>query len=298
MTGRFGVTLLIIAQRFLSSLSSLLIIVRPARSFRLLHFVVSAILFARLPVHCFVLGWREGFRFWKHALWGKRIVEIQVSGFPKAIAIRPKSSDSFVFDAVFVHQCYKDARECSSPRWILDAGGYAGYSAIYFSHLFPDCKIVCVEPEIGNYDLMTYNISGNDRIIPVNKALWSHDGQLGIALPDNHTKEDSWGYQVDEKPRGAGMTARGITLKILQEEFHIPAFDILKIDIEGAEKEICDAHFAALFANCQMMFIETHEHVSRGSSVPVRSLLETIPCTVSVVGGNLLALPEKRGVYP
>ena len=154
------------------------------------------------------------------------------------VLVRRTSSDVPVFSQVFYYKEYKAVvdiiREPSTIEYIVDAGANVGFTTLFFSKYFPDAKIISIEPEEGNYAMMLKNFQLNDcRAIMLKQALWSKNENLEIDREFRDHRE--WAIAV--KPAGIGKErVEGITLPELCKKYQMPRIDILKIDIEGAER--------------------------------------------------------------
>jgi FkbM family methyltransferase len=65
---------------------------------------------------------------------------------------------------------------------IVDAGANVGMSAAYFSLHHPAATVVAIEPEPSNFEMLRKNAKLFPQIIPINAALWSHEG---VVRPQN-----------------------------------------------------------------------------------------------------------------
>src|SRR5271169_5484025 len=84
------------------------------------------------------------------------------------VLIRRKSTDLNVFTQVFIDQEYRPVVDLIDKHWsrervldIVDAGGYTGMTAIYFRQFFQDARMVILEPNKGNLELLEKNIGIN-----------------------------------------------------------------------------------------------------------------------------------------
>jgi hypothetical protein len=68
-------------------------------------------------------------------------------------ADRQGTSDSEVFKDIFVRRNYR-LPVYTRPKLIIDGGAYVGYSSLYFSLKYPEAKIIAVEPEDSNFELL------------------------------------------------------------------------------------------------------------------------------------------------
>ena len=120
--------------------------------------------------------------------------------------------------------------ETFTPKYILDAGANSGFSTVLFKLLWPNASIVAVEPDAKNFEALMRNTAPFDGIYTLNGGLWGKKARIGQTA--NHGE---WGRVFFSKrwyQRG-GMPAYGV--KDIAKRFDIPAFDLVKIDIEGAE---------------------------------------------------------------
>lgn len=166
-------------------------------------------------------------------------------------------------DAKVVLQVYRD-HEIRPPvpveaATILDAGANIGITAGYFLDRFPGARLVAVEPDSENLRALHANLAADaGRVTIVEGGLWDEPGRLRIANPES----ESWARRVEtagpETPRDGGDTIDAYTLDGLLERLDADRFDIIKIDIEGAESRILVDRFRAHFDRAKMVFVEAH----------------------------------------
>jgi FkbM family methyltransferase len=149
----------------------------------------------------------------------------------KNILLRLGTTDVAAFEHVFVHDEY-GFTFARPPSVIVDAGANVGMSSVYFALRYPDAKIVAIEPEASNFEVLRRNAELFSKIIPVNAALWSHDGV--VQMQDRGGGH--WGMRVTDAQSGAAT--RSTTVPALIAQLGIGQIDLLKIDVEGAECEI------------------------------------------------------------
>lgn len=178
--------------------------------------------------------------------------------------LRNFSSDVPTFMQVFIKQEYSFS-VTSSPEVILDAGANIGLASIYFATKFPNTKIISIEPEESNFKLLQINSNPYKNIIPVQAALWNKNGIIDLIDPGlGH-----WGFMTDkennqEKPLGLYKhKVSSITIDKLMKTYGADAIDILKIDIEGAEKEVFNDS-SAWIGKVRALIIELHERMKPG----------------------------------
>ncbi len=136
---------------------------------------------------------------------------------------------------------------------ILDAGSNVGITAGAFLDRFPSARIVAVEPDPENVAAFQLNIR-DDRVRLVRAGLWDADGSLSIANPASA----SWSRRVEASQGPGPGTIDAVTLDTLAGDAGVDRFDILKIDIEGAETRIFVERFRSHFEGARMVFVEAH----------------------------------------
>jgi FkbM family methyltransferase len=206
--------------------------------------------------------------------------------------LRPRSSDFFVYQQVFVFEEYRHLAEPNSVRTIVDAGAYIGLSSLYFAAKFPHARIIALEPDPDNFRLLLHNCRHERRIIPIQAALWDHDGVVELWNRD----DDAWAIRVRPTQSAVqGVAAR--SLLSLMRGWGIETCDLLKLDIEGAEGTVCaDSEAPEWLARTRLLVIELHAHLVPGSDQSFWRLMEGQAFTVAVQGENLIF--RRQGAIP
>ena len=180
---------------------------------------------------------------WVFALYASRSaeprsIETRWTGSPHSIWVRSGTSDMNTFLQVLVHEGYDFPLD--HPAVIIDAGANVGLASIWFACKYPNARVIAVEPERSNYDLLAQNVAPFPNVTPVHAALWSHPGTLAVDDP-NH--DGAWAFQTRELAGSppSVQTAPCLTVAQLMSEYGLKWIDLLKVDIEGAEKEVFDS---------------------------------------------------------
>lgn len=203
-------------------------------------------------------GW---IRLWLDRVRHQPGTTITLRGTGRRIRLRLDTSDAKV-----VLQVYRD-HEIRPPvrvkaATILDAGANIGITAGYFLDRFPGARLVAVEPDPENLRALRANLANDaGRVTIVEGGLWDEPGPLRIANPES----ESWARQVEsagtEDRPGSGDTIDAFTLDGLLDRSGADRFDIIKIDIEGAESRILVDRFRTHFERAKMVFVEAHGDV-------------------------------------
>lgn len=176
------------------------------------------------------------------------------------------SSDLEVFTQIFNFLEYKPVVETFKTNFsdkkelkIIDAGSNIGLTTLYFSRFFDDATFICIEPNDSNFEILSFNFEANSvrNVQKIKGGIWSKNSNLKL-ISDFRDKSD-WCFRVEETHEKTGLEAFSISYLI--KKFNWDTIDILKIDIEGSEKEIftnpnSDISFLA-FTKC--IAIEIHD---------------------------------------
>jgi len=192
------------------------------------------------------------------------LLEIKRPDIKFPFFLRVPSSDVGIFEKIFISQEY-DFDVKKTPRFIIDAGANIGLASIYFSNKFPDAKIIAIEPEESNLKILKKNIAPYDNIILVCGALWYENtrvnlvdpglGKCGFMTQTQEGVEEEYGEFVNK--------VQGMTVDSIMKERGIDHIDILKIDIEGAEREIF-RDSSSWIGKVDALIIELHERMKLG----------------------------------
>lgn len=184
--------------------------------------------------------------------------------------LRLNSTDPLVWYSVFIQQDY-GAELPFHPQTIVDAGAYTGLSSIYFAHRYPDATILAIEPDPENFDLLVKNVEAWPRIQPIHAALWRTDSSVRV-IP---TCDGQWASLVCDDDTVVSLSRspiptpiKGISVEGLMSQFGLDAIDLMKIDIEGAEKDVFSAP-ATWVRDVGAIFIELHDRFRPGCTETV-----------------------------
>lgn len=130
---------------------------------------------------------------------------------------------------------YRILDSAANPvRVIIDAGANIGDETLRFRHFHPDAQIVAIEPDSGNYSILSRNVSADQGIHVLKSGLWSHECKLRVT--PGVTAEAFRVEEVDNEPQPGDVDA--VSISSIMTRFSFNEIDILKMDIEGAEYEV------------------------------------------------------------
>jgi len=135
---------------------------------------------------------------------------------------------------------------------IIDCGANIGISSLYFSIMYPDAKIIAVEPDIDNFNQAVKNCHSVKNVTVLNKAISSRDGFVDIISNTN----DATGHRTAHTDDEDGIPSTSINSIINVESGLVPF--IIKVDIEGFEDTLFSDNTDWISA-CMLLTIELHD---------------------------------------
>lgn len=165
---------------------------------------------------------------------------------PKIIKLRKHpSSDINVFQQVYGWEEYLEVIKKYKQHFhiipgynlnIIDAGSNIGLTSLFFLDHFDTPNIICLEPELENFKILDFNLNNrvSKKIVKINGAVWSSYEKIKI-IKDFRDRQD-WSFRVEKTNESDGIQAYPINK--LVEDYNYDFIDILKIDVEGSEKQI------------------------------------------------------------
>jgi FkbM family methyltransferase len=197
--------------------------------------------------------------------------------------LRYNTSDIPVFDQVFLNEEYNI--KLTAPHVIIDGGANIGLFALYIKNKYPEAKIICVEPDLENFDILQKNTSVYDNIFCENFGIWNKDTKLKI-----YDKYDmgKWAMVVEEDSMNGKISA--ISLKTLMEKYSINRIDVLKLDIETSEKQLFLDNYDYWLPKTKIIIIELHDWMEDGCSKPFFEAINKsfLKYKFSMIGENVV----------
>jgi FkbM family methyltransferase len=239
---------------------------------KILFLIVLAKMFGRRFVR-FTTGWP--------------VQKISLPGIAHPVCVRPGTTDIEVLQQVLLDHEYEFTLPVV-PEVIIDAGANIGLASVYFANLFPHATIVAIEPDASNFAMIQKNLAAYPQVRPLHAALWGEDKQLNLFYP----KGGHCGFRTLDGS-GVELTECGqvgaVTLQSLMQTMQLKSIDLLKIDIEGAEREVFQ-NSAAWIDKTRMMMVELHDACQPGCNDAFQSAVKKFNPKLSTKGETTLCL--------
>ncbi|ENX56505.1 MULTISPECIES: FkbM family methyltransferase [Acinetobacter] len=195
----------------------------------------------------------------------KSFFELKSNLHQFSVKLRMPSSDVWVYKQIFVDDEYK-FDVIIEPKVIVDAGANIGLTSIYFSEKFPNTTIIALEPERNNFNLLCENIKNYPNIIPLEAALWDKNTRINLC----NAGLGDWGFMTEDlnhesKNMKIEHDVQAFTVNDILSKYNLDKIDILKIDIEGAEKEVF-FDTSTWINQVDALIVELHDRIKEGCS--------------------------------
>jgi FkbM family methyltransferase len=197
--------------------------------------------------------------------WG--FYTLYLPGVDAPLYARPGTSDLMAFHAIFGRR--QHAVDLGFvPRVVFDLGANVGYAAVDFALRYPGARVVAVEPERANVEMMRLNVAPYPQIDVVEAAVWPRPGTLVLEAAE----VGEVGFRVREVDASKDAVA-AVTVPALMERAGVDAVDVVKIDIEGSEVELLTEEADWLGA-VRAVVVEFHDWFRPGAEKAGEAALE------------------------
>lgn len=201
----------------------------------------------------------------------------------KPIFLRNNTTDITMFHQVIYNLDY-NFDYGFEPKVVLDCGANIGLASVYFKNKFPASKVISIEPEQSNFDLLVRNTQEYDNVFCLKYGLWNATCHLNI--------EDkglgNCGFIVSETDACGPHTIKAITISEIMQQYNLDLIDILKIDIEGSEKELFESGYENWLPKTRVIIIELHDNLKLGAAESFFKALSNYNYTLTISGENVI----------
>lgn len=190
-------------------------------------------------------------------------VSFYLKQYKHKFIIRTNTSDVLILWALCLAGEYDiEWNEKFTPKLIVDAGANVGFFSLIIASYFPDAKIIAIEPDEKNYELLCKNVEDMKNVVPVLSGVWNADVCLKV-----HSENESYGITVEESEDGEGIMAIGVNTLLKQYGLSgadDEIIDIFKMDIEGSEYPVFSKNYEKWISRVKCYIIELHEYFHKG----------------------------------
>jgi FkbM family methyltransferase len=186
-----------------------------------------------------------------------RTKDLKLPGIKEKLSLRSNTTDKATFYQVFIKKQYNIALP-KKPEVLIDGGANIGLFTILIKNKYPNAKIICIEPDPENFDLLRKNVLAYENVYCENCGLWNRDTLLNVYDKYNGGK---CALIVEEDKEGK---IKSISLDTLMKKYSLDRIDVLKLDIETSEKNLFTENFQNWLSKTKVIIIELHDWMEAG----------------------------------
>lgn len=225
------------------------------------------------------------------AHYSKKVFALRGSFSRAPFYIRGKESDIDVFKHIFVDNEYYVFSTLKNyrPTVIVDAGANIGSSSVFFAEKYPGAKIIAIEPDESNCKMFSRNTYHIKHIHLIQGGLWNKSCKL-------YFDEDpgrKFSVTVNEQAVSEN-SINAITVDEIMKEHDLKHINILKIDIEGAEKELFSENFGTWIDKVEFFLIELHDRKKAGCTKAFFQAISRLDYAYTYTGGECLLIKNNQ----
>lgn len=164
----------------------------------------------------------------------------------------------YLFREIFVSNDYYFETDKSRPK-VVDCGANIGMASIYFKMLYPNCEILAFEPNPHAFQMLKKNIEDNQLkgVQLFNLGLSDEEGEIDFYLDgDKGSLLGSF-----ESERGGGQSFKVMTKELSKILDAKESYDLVKMDVEGAEWQIVKDLLDHELIKCAKEYIVEYHHL-------------------------------------
>jgi FkbM family methyltransferase len=174
------------------------------------------------------------------------------------VLCRAHTSDIGVFRQIFIDREYRCLDDVKDPGLIIDCGANVGYASAYFLARYPNAQVIAVEPDAGNFAMLGRNLARYPaRTRLIQSGVWSHTTGL-VMCEDPFGDGREWSYTVRPSRAHEVPAMQAVDIGTLLQDSGFDRISVLKIDIEGAEREVFQHNFQSWIGKVDRLVIELH----------------------------------------
>lgn len=225
-------------------------------------------------------GARQAFQVYSGAEPGEEILLKYRDG--KTLRLRKGTSDVDTLYQIGVRKELRMPLRFAAPR-IIDAGANIGLSIREFLKQYPQARVAGIEPAGDNFSILERNIEEFPGVQLFRAGLWYRNEMLHIENPE----AQPWGYRMTPR-NSVGSEIPGMTIDQVLNYMGWDRCEILKLDIEGAEREVLN-HSSSWISKVDCILVETHDRYQAGCTEAVESIASAFTYRVDLGEKHLLS---------
>jgi FkbM family methyltransferase len=189
------------------------------------------------------------------------VIPLRLADDTQPVYLRCASSDFVTLHEVFMNREYGEVllHAPERVRGILDLGANIGLASRWFLRCWPSAQVIAVEPDLGNAALLRRNLASAGNTSQFHRVVNAFVGGRArkAVLKTRGEGFANEGTLSDVMPSGSDSVLPVVTPAQLLEMTGV-TIDLVKMDIEGSEKEVLEENLSWL-QGCSTVVVELHD---------------------------------------
>lgn len=212
---------------------------------------------------------------------GQKEVVAKLPGYAHPLYFRNNPYDFATFCEVSLEEAYRN--ELTTADFIIDGGGNIGLTAAYFASQYPGATIATVEPDSGNFGMLKKNTANMGQVHPLQGGVWNKSAYLRVV--DNGGGNNA--FTVIEVEAATSDSIKAYSIADIMALHKRTKVDIVKLDIEGAEKQVFGSGYESWLPHTRLLIVELHDRMVPGCSKAVFTAICQYDFRLELRGENL-----------
>jgi FkbM family methyltransferase len=182
-------------------------------------------------------------------------VRVATRTLGRDVVLRSHTTDISVFGEILGGHAYQALVDAPSGevKTVLDLGANTGLAARFLLNRFEHARLVAVEPDPGNVSVLQENLAPyGARALVVSACIGAYERRVALV----GAREDAYSMRDDPGGDTEVVTMEGVVARLGNR--HV---DVLKVDIEGAERELF-ADSSSWIGDVGVASIECHHPIT------------------------------------
>jgi FkbM family methyltransferase len=181
-----------------------------------------------------------------------------------------------------------DVNSKKKINFIVDAGANIGDETLRFYIHNKNSKIIAIEPEKSNFNILKKNFDANNRVSLINSGLWSKKTKLKI-IQNSASMESFQVFETNDND----FTINAIDIISIMKDNDFDEIDILKLDIECAENELFTNNYKNWINKINCIILEVSDCNKNITQKLYRILDDNF--TTYINGENIILIKDTTG---
>lgn len=216
--------------------------------------------FTKLLMNSKRLRWSKGNKDFKDAFpFTGSAYTLNIAGEKHTVYLRTYTGDIDIFYEIFYREVYGlNPSVFKNAEVIIDLGSNTGLSALYFLDKCPHAKIICAEPDPDNFAILQRNL------LPFTdfSRAYLHEAAVMAEAGTVYLQKEKIKYNSNVVKNSYEKNTNAITVNGLIDIHGINSIDLIKIDIEGSEKNLFSSNTEWL-TKTKYLVLEFHSDEDR-----------------------------------